>query len=716
MDFTEAYDDTSTSVGMAARVGNIALLQELLHNGSPTNGHDNRGWRPLHEAADGGHVECVRLLLACDDAEVDALTHEGTTALQLACKSGSEYEDVVRLLLSAGADPNMKSGDDWVLPLPRAVANNNIQVVELLLDAGADPNKKDYHYGLPLHVAAEKCLLEISRLLVKRGTELTWTDDDGRTALHVLLFPPLVQDTLLPLINLLVDGGCDVNARMSDGTTPLMLAVQSNAKEAVMRLIDCGADPNIVKVNGVLALHYAVEFCPDSEFTVDSDQEDQHENTTCILRKILDLTSRDLIIPQSLKPIKYSIFHLAIEWERFNTLKLLLKKGIPPDAFLQETANAVLDEADVNLFRQLPLVMGLGTEVDTPLGFLLSKPINEKRVAVAKYMIDKGSNCNMVTPKCLPPLVAAVKHQRASYDQNCPSLEAVEYLLDNGADISQKVRESDVLPAALHISSLFNVSAFFTLLQWGYPAHEVYTKEALEELSHTYDSARYYRIYPLFPWRVISWLSALNLFVPQLPLDTKMIFDIGRMVDDEHLTTAWNNLNTLIESPKDLQSLCVLAVRRTIGERRGWSKLSSFIEKIRFANAALPQIILERLLFKQIQKTHLFQYPPLSVMPNYSTTESPGPESEDEDVGSPRSYLTTSDIEEGLPIDEGVSDQEENIAGSPGTGDSVDDRDEKEGGSESHKSGDESVDRMSSDSEESGTSSLNRSGRKRRRP
>ncbi|XP_064096310.1 uncharacterized protein LOC135208093 [Macrobrachium nipponense] len=713
----------------------------------------------------------------------------------------------------------------------QAVANNSIHIVELLLDAGADPNRKDYHFGLPLHVAAEKGLLEIAQLLIKQDSEFNWTDDAGRTVLHALLFPPLVLDTLIPLINLFINRGCDVNARMTDGTTPLMLAVQCNAKEAVLRLLDCGADPNIIKVNGIMALHYAVEFCPDSEFTDESDMEAQQEHPS-ILVNILDLTSRDLIIPHSWKPIKYSIFHLAIEWYR----------------------------------SHLPLVINLGTEVDTPLGFLLSKPIDEKRAAVAKFMIDKGSNCNPATPSCLPPLVAAVKHQRASYDQNCPSLEVVEYLLKNGADILHKVkksdalpaslhisslfnvsafftllqwgfpvhevytkealeelsqtyssssdmeaqqehpsilvnildltsrdlihsafletikisifhlaiewyrfntlkllikkgippdaflqetanavldeadvrlflqivflllfsRKSDALPASLHISSLFNVSAFFTLLQWGFPVHEVYTKEALEELSQTYSSSRYYAIYPLFPWRVISWLNVLNMFVPQLPLDTKEIFDIGRMVDDEHLTTAWNNLNNLIESPKDLQSLCVLAVRRAIGECRGWSNLSSHIAKLQFANAPLPQIIMERLQFKQIQKAHLFQYPPLNVMPNYCVPESLGDESgeeglesedenEEENLDSPQSYLSHSEPEDGLPVDEDV-DNEEGNTDNPGADESIDNKEKEEDGSESHMSDDENLARLSCDSEGSGKDSFSNSGTKRKRP
>lgn len=51
--------------------------------------------------------------------------------------------------------------------------------------------------------------------------------------------------------------------RMQENTTPLMVALQSNWKEAVVKLLDRGADPNIMKENNILALHFAIEFCAD---------------------------------------------------------------------------------------------------------------------------------------------------------------------------------------------------------------------------------------------------------------------------------------------------------------------------------------------------------------------------------------------------------------------------------------------------------------------
>ncbi|XP_071519663.1 uncharacterized protein [Panulirus ornatus] len=628
MDFTEAYDDTCSSVGLASRMGDSRALKELLQAGHPTNGHDNRGWRPLHEAAEGGHVECVRLLLMADDVEIDALTHESTTALHLACGSGPSHSEVVRLLLSAGADPSMVEGDNWSLPLPKAVAYKNLDIVRLLLDAGADPNCEDYESGRPLHVAAEKGLLEIAQLLLERGAKVDKVDDFSRTALHVCMYRQSKVCGALPVLNLLLDKGSDVNARMDGGTTPLMLAVQSNWSEAVMKLLERGADVDIMKRDGVLALHFAIQFCPDNSelqpySKSDNSGSDSEVGSTSILEEILSLTSKELIIPKTDDVIEYSLCHLAVEWDRFNTLKTLVEDGVPPDKFLQGTSNAVLDEADVDLFCQVPLVLSLGITVDTPLSFLLSKPLTRQRLDIAKFMITKGSCVNAVNQNCLPPLVAAVKHQRASYSEGGLGHEIVRYLLDHGADIMYKIRDKDLLPVALYVSSLFNVVAFFLLLREGVPAHQIFTSHTLKKLSEWYRSSAFYTLYTMFPWRVISWLHTLNLFVPQLPLDTRLLYDQGRMVEDENLTIAWNNVDAVIGSPKSLQQLCVLAVRCAIREARGWTRLSSSLDELQCMESPLPPIIMDLLQFRQIETETLYRSPPRSAMPSYLTAESP---------------------------------------------------------------------------------------------
>ena len=66
MDFTEAYPDRCSSVGVAAKLGNTQALKELIAKGACIDIHDNRGWTPLHEAAHANHLECVKILLGAE--------------------------------------------------------------------------------------------------------------------------------------------------------------------------------------------------------------------------------------------------------------------------------------------------------------------------------------------------------------------------------------------------------------------------------------------------------------------------------------------------------------------------------------------------------------------------------------------------------------------------------------------------------------------------
>jgi ankyrin repeat and SOCS box protein 3 len=63
MDFTESYLDTCSSVALAARAGNVEALERLIRQGKSLNQQDNRGWRPIHEAAFWGNSQCLRILL-----------------------------------------------------------------------------------------------------------------------------------------------------------------------------------------------------------------------------------------------------------------------------------------------------------------------------------------------------------------------------------------------------------------------------------------------------------------------------------------------------------------------------------------------------------------------------------------------------------------------------------------------------------------------------
>jgi hypothetical protein len=92
-------------------------------------------------------------------------------------------EETLRLLLAAGADPNLPS--DRGTPLHEAVAGDwgSPTSVRVLLEAGADPNALDREGRTPLMLAAQNGEVECIRLLLAHGADRTLRDGHRKTAL-----------------------------------------------------------------------------------------------------------------------------------------------------------------------------------------------------------------------------------------------------------------------------------------------------------------------------------------------------------------------------------------------------------------------------------------------------------------------------------------------------------------------------------------------------
>jgi len=88
---------------MAALKGHLELARRLIDRGADVN---KTGWAPLHYAATNGHLAIMELLLE-HHAYIDAESPNGTTPLMMAAHYGSTAG--VRLLLEAGADPQLKN-------------------------------------------------------------------------------------------------------------------------------------------------------------------------------------------------------------------------------------------------------------------------------------------------------------------------------------------------------------------------------------------------------------------------------------------------------------------------------------------------------------------------------------------------------------------------------------------------------------------------------
>ena len=266
----------------------VTLLHVALMQASYSRHPETAGWL----SADNGdlvskRIEIIELLLEYG-ADAAARTKDGYSALfiYLGVSTDGERNDVdpkiVRLLLEAGADPNIRLDDDDLTLLHFAlmkagfshrpetadalpadsgdVVANSIAVIELLLEYGADAAARtdDGHSALFIYLApsmsseAYHVDLKIVRLLLEHGVEVTTENESDAMAVAfaILAGTDLEVIGLLmehgidyrQVITLLLDAGADVAARSDTGATPLHYAAARSDAEVVRQLLERGAD------------------------------------------------------------------------------------------------------------------------------------------------------------------------------------------------------------------------------------------------------------------------------------------------------------------------------------------------------------------------------------------------------------------------------------------------------------------------------------------
>jgi uncharacterized protein len=85
----------------------------------------------------------------------------------------SDVDDVIRLLLAHGADPNQRGINDYT-PLHMAVAEGNLMAIQRLLDTGADPELRTRvdECETPLEMARAAGRADIAAILERKGQPL----------------------------------------------------------------------------------------------------------------------------------------------------------------------------------------------------------------------------------------------------------------------------------------------------------------------------------------------------------------------------------------------------------------------------------------------------------------------------------------------------------------------------------------------------------------
>jgi ankyrin repeat protein len=172
---------------------------------------------PMCWAAEMGHEPVIRLLLGAH-ADVNLKTLDGWTPLHYAAKSGSEA--VVKLLLQENANANA-TASDGATPLTVALssATDRQNIVHLLLP----------YDHISLHEQVQRNNVELIRCMLEAGYNINKRGMWGRTALHAAT--TCAADGIVTMTQTLLeaDPKPDLSIEDTDGLTPLRLALRKTS-------------------------------------------------------------------------------------------------------------------------------------------------------------------------------------------------------------------------------------------------------------------------------------------------------------------------------------------------------------------------------------------------------------------------------------------------------------------------------------------------------
>lgn len=416
-----------TALQISAMVGNERITEILLRKGADVNAPAGvyRGRTALQAAAIHSDTTVLSILLK-QGADVNAppALREGKTALQIAVAAGNT--EGVRILLDANAavntDPTRTEG---VTALQEAIKIRDSairnEIVHLLLRAGANTEgpKHQKQYA-PLHTAVRQGDLEITRKLLEKGANAN-VGFCARTGLT-----PLQQASSQgneDLVQVLIGHGADVNCPpcRSGGRTALQAAVEKGHVSTAKMLLEFGAKIKSVRAgsSGSSVMEAATERC-------------YQDLVQLFLDKEPDIISSDPIT-------KSQVIGLALECWKCDVpfLELLLKGGAAVNNNPGTQSKPFLQRAvERHNFRVVQCLLSAGANVNHRWESSYSGNVTALQAAVytsnidiVQLLLERGADVNAPANKN-----GGTTALQAAVSQNHRVM--TELLVHHGADVN----------------------------------------------------------------------------------------------------------------------------------------------------------------------------------------------------------------------------------------------------------------------------------------
>ncbi|XP_028927150.1 ankyrin repeat and SOCS box protein 4 [Ornithorhynchus anatinus] len=273
LDALEANDTGKLQAMLAQRLVDVDTVFEVEDEQLILASYKQGHWLPsdklkcswatgVHLAVLLGHVESLRLLLAHRAAA--NCQPNGKTPLHVACRVANA--DCVQVLCDHGALPDRFSLAG-LAPLHTCTAPSSVPCAKQLVWRGACVNLKSNNQDeeTPLHTAARCGLPDLVSFYMEHGALVD--------SLNAHLETPLALATHWALrfkeqdyssehrlaCRLLLDAKAAVNARDEDFKSPLHKAAWNCDHVLLRMMLEAGAEPNLLDVNGCAPIQYVLK-------------------------------------------------------------------------------------------------------------------------------------------------------------------------------------------------------------------------------------------------------------------------------------------------------------------------------------------------------------------------------------------------------------------------------------------------------------------------
>jgi len=367
------------------------VLEQLLEGGARADSRVEAGM--LRTAVQNRDAESIALLLR-HGANANGTDNAGYTPLFAATQMS--FYDAAKMLLKAGADPNLGAGPEAETPFCLAACENRVDLVQLYLTHGGDAN---------------------------------FIMENGNTTLVQCM-----NKTVSPkLVELILKAGADANAKSGEGATALFQAITANRIDLMTVLLDNGASPNLPAPKHPL---WPSTYKPKALQLMLSRGADTKKTPGIMelassLKKLesIKILLEAGVSPNVRKDGVYTPLCSAIRDNSADIVTYLLEHGADPNLNAAEYPTfKCITHSRVHF---LPQLVAAGADLRSPKGIIECAVAHNNREALV-YLLDQGVSPNDRSPEGSTPLTTAIRDDR---------VDLVDLLLSKGADPA--VRGSD---------------------------------------------------------------------------------------------------------------------------------------------------------------------------------------------------------------------------------------------------------------------------------